>query len=473
MGSDAQVEALEQGAAGERNTSIPLQCIGERALPAAEEEASASGAPRLEALDAQRWMASVQIIAFHFYNFTWGCVWTQFFFVLSGFLLAYAEMAKPAKQMSQYAYIRRRLVTIYPTYIFVLVLSELQWNHSAMDWLTLPLHLMLAQAWFPITYRMENNLIWSWTGMQWVQVSWFMSVLVLFWLILRPVVKIVRCFSLKVCAVCLGCLWAWSLVIWALGDVLLTGRYNCFPDQVNRCYSSIGMAILFQGWAGFLHVFLAGVVMARVFILTCTRDAATGAVPCQDTRKLALDAKRAPLVFRYGVTLGYLSFGLLAYFGGNQLYLSNRYFFHNGGILPCMLLLLVGGSIGADPLSTTFMQSRLFAVLGRMSYAQYLLQFNIWYLTLTYFPNQAEAQTIYPFALLLSAYFTERSITRAHTQWQRWRSSQGAPSSVGKALKVLQTRAQGLRSVMSCKGVPEEVDAEFAFHGSAGLPSTE
>lgn len=417
--------------------------------------APGDGAPRLEALDAQRWLASVQVIAFHFYNYTWGSIWTQFFFVLSGFVLAYVEMARPSSKVNkvtQMGYVRNRLITIYPTYCLVMLLSELQWQHSAMDWITLPLHLLLMQAWFPITYRMEGALIWSWTGMQWVQVAWFVSVLVLYWLILRPVTRLVRQLTLRVCYVVLFVLWSWSAVIWALGDILLTRELGCLPTQMNRCYSAAGMGMLYQGPCGFLHVFLAGVVMARVFVLTCMCDSATGLCPGPETVRLALDKQRAPCFLRYGVCIGYASFGLLITFGTDELFMNYRFLFHNGGVLPLMLLLLAGGSIGCDPIAKYVCQNRLFAVLGRMSYAQYLLQYNVWYLMAAYFPNKADLQLVFPFALLLLAFLVERCVTRIVTEWQRWRAEKGIQSSVVRAWAVLSANVQALRSIRCKRG---------------------
>merc|ERR1712054_423614 len=65
-----------------------------------------SGKPRFDALEATRWIASCHIVAYHFYGqqlqlagfLMFGGHWVQYFFMLSGFLLAYSEMTKPLKR---------------------------------------------------------------------------------------------------------------------------------------------------------------------------------------------------------------------------------------------------------------------------------------------------------------------------------------------------------------------------------------
>lgn len=190
---------------------------------------------------------------------------------------------------------------------------------------------------------------------------------------------------------------------------------------------SIANALIYQGVLGFLHVFVAGIVAARIFILTSTSDAATGEVPSASTQRLVLDKKRAPLLFRFGIIAGYGVFALVAGFGGEKLYNEYTYFWHNGGIMPAMLLVLLGGSIGEDPIAKYIFQHPIFLTLGRLSYAQYLLQFRVWFMVKGYFEDVdvLAFKLVFPAVLLLCAYLTERFIGRVFNEWQRFRAEKG------------------------------------------------
>mmetsp|Transcript_81016 Transcript_81016/g.203957 ORF Transcript_81016/g.203957 Transcript_81016/m.203957 type:complete len:876 (-) Transcript_81016:418-3045(-) len=404
------------------------------------------GAPRLEALDAVRWIASVQIVLCHFYDYTWGCAWTQFFFVLSGFVLSYVEMARPVgkgPQISQLRYVTHRAVTLYPTYIVTLVVGAIQWSgHSALDWMTLPLHLLLMQSWFPITYKKLGRDSWQWSGLQWAQVSWFVSVLVIYWLMLRPLTRRVRRMSLTSCCCAAFTLWAISAAWWYLHDVLMRGKHEC-EDASQRCFALFNQYVIYHGWLGMLHVFVSGIVMARIFILTSMKDAEVGGPVTADTQRLALDPKRAPCFFRFGCCLGYLAFGLLVVLVGKDGYHENVAFYHNGGILPVMLLMLVGGSLGEDPMARYLFQNRVFKMLGRISYAQYLIQFNVWGIVNGLFPKghaMVSPKVVFPFALFVLSYIMERLVTRVGNEWLKPSKEKQRTSSVNRVVTWLESK---------------------------------
>merc|ERR1712187_512185 len=120
------------------------------------------------------------IICFHFYhpsnNSVFelgsfaenGALWTQFFFVLSGFVLSYVEMARPphkVAKLSALQYLWKRLTTIYPTYLFVLVLTLCTMQpRSDFEWAILPLHAVLLQAWIPILSDTNQCAAQQWVG---------------------------------------------------------------------------------------------------------------------------------------------------------------------------------------------------------------------------------------------------------------------------------------------------------------------
>lgn len=377
-------------------------------------------APRLDALDAPRWLASCMIVAYHRYEKdlgmfgTWGSAWTQFFFVLSGFVLGYVEMARPvekAPKLSQLQYVRKRLVTVYPTYVFALVCRVLQWNwgHAWFDWAILPMHLFLMQAWVPIcTWKYYQCASQAWNG-----VAWFMSALIPYWLLLRPLAKHFRDYSLRSAYVAVVFLWLWSVVP---GTLQYVEKFGICSDW---CYQTLWSAMQ-AGPLGYIHVFVSGVVGARVFILTAMCDRDTGGPPTRDTQKLALQVEGAPRILRYGVSIGYLCYALCVVFAP---YKSFYLMFHNGGILPIMLLVLLGGAIGEDPIAKYVFRRPLLLTLGRISYCQYLLQDTVWDVCLEHlYPQKPLVQKIlYPFCLLASAYCCERFVARPYIEWQRWR----------------------------------------------------
>lgn len=406
------------------------------------------GAPRLEALDAPRWIASAQIVACHFYKFSWGAAWTQFFFVLSGFVLSYVEMARPADKapkVSQLRYVTHRLITLYPTYIFTIALGAMQWSHSALDHLTLPLHLLFMQAWFPIVYRRAGSDEWQWSGVQWAQVSWFVSVLVIYWLMLRPITRRVRKMSLNRCFAMLFALWAVSVFWWFIGDVVLKEQLGCtWVDK--RCYSLYYDYIIYHGWIGMFHVFLAGIVMARVFVLTSMKDAEVGGPVFAETQKLALDPKRAPGIFRFGSVIGYAGYIILVVALRSEGYKKCETFFHNGGLLPLMLLVLVGGALGQDPMAKYLFQNRVFRILGRISYPQYLIQCNVWGMIMDIFPEEGALvprQAVFPFALLVLSYVLERLVTRVGVEWLKPSKDKRPPSIVARAVALAESASLG------------------------------
>lgn len=403
------------------------------------------GAPRLEALDAPRWIASIQIVLCHFYGYTWGAAWTQFFFVLSGFVLSYVEMARPvgkAPQMSQLRYVTHRMVTLYPTYVLTLVCAGIQWNHSALDWMTLPLHLLFVQAWFPITYKKLGYDEWQWSGVQWAQVSWFVSVLVIYWFMLRPLTRRIRRLSLRTCCAAIVALWAVSAMWWYLGDVLMRGTYGCrFTSQ--RCFVFFNDYFIYHGWLGMLHVFVSGIVMARIFILTSMKDAEVGGPVSAETQRLALDPDRAPFFFRFGACIGYLLFALLVLFVGKGGYHKDVTFYHNGGILPAMLLVLVGGALGVDPMARYLFQNRVFRMLGRISYPQYLIQCNVWGIVLHIYPKEGamvSPQIVFPIALFVLSYVMERLVTRVGVEWLKPSKDKQRKSSVTRVVAWLESK---------------------------------
>jgi peptidoglycan/LPS O-acetylase OafA/YrhL len=168
--------------------------------------------------------------------------------------------------------------------------------------------------------------------------------------------------------------------------------------------------------------------MARIFVVSCMHDASTSGPATASSGKLVLRPETAPLLFRYGCCIGYLLYGLFALFVDIDAPFGVdgpawKYFFHNGGVLPLQLLILIGGATGVDPIAKYIFGSRLFIFLGRISFAQYLLQEPIWQFTRLHFTTDQlsteDPKKYFLYILIPAAWLTTRFVERPYTEWQR------------------------------------------------------
>jgi peptidoglycan/LPS O-acetylase OafA/YrhL len=86
--------------------------------------------PKLYTLDAMRWVAAVMVAALHFGLFAEiGTISpnlaVDFFFALSGFVIAYAYDQKLAAGMTGVQFLRRRIIRLYPLFAVGLALGLL------------------------------------------------------------------------------------------------------------------------------------------------------------------------------------------------------------------------------------------------------------------------------------------------------------------------------------------------------------
>jgi len=189
---------------------------------------------------------------------------------------------------------------------------------------------------------------------------------------------------------------------------------------------------------GYVHVFIAGVVSARLFILVAVRDRSTGLPVGPEITQLAVEATMAPCVARYGCCFGYLGYALLVICF--DLGYGDRYIFlHNGGLLPAMVLVLIGAAIGIEPIATLIFRNRIFLMLGRISYIQYLMQMRVWYFIGRYLSPTGQRVLAIPL-LIAWAYFCQRWFERPFTDWQRWRAEKGVLGCDERAIRWLDRR---------------------------------
>lgn len=138
-----------------------------------------------------------------------------------------------------------------------------------------------------------------------------MSVLVVYWLMLRPLARALRGASTMTCLVLLVLLWA---IPSSIQGILIGFRQEIFGCEEWGFTFEFLWCFLKNGPVGNVHIFASGSVAARLFILTCTRDATTGEVPNASTQRLRLAVETAPYVFRFGVILGYALYVVLILF---------------------------------------------------------------------------------------------------------------------------------------------------------------
>jgi len=399
---------------------------GGRELPqpdnmAGKPQASSCKAPRLEALNGTRWIASAWIVCSHFYGDDfgawahWGSVWTQFFFMLSGFALSYVEMARPPVgrvKTTTFQYFRKRMMGVYPTYIFAMLLTMAQTRQFLFDWIALPLNLTLMQSWLPWIYPAGNppfpnlgvvvtpdfqDIGWTLASWQWTWTGWFLSVNSFFWLLLRPITKMLQHVSASVCIFIIGGCWVWSSQSFVFAWLKMQAAGTVWEVFIYTLWQAC--------WPGYLHVFISGVAAARLFVLTAM---------CP-TRH-ALDAEQAPLLCKYGCCLGYaVLIGAIAcspswdFKTGENWGRYIFWFVHNGGVIPLMALIIMGAATGVDPIAKYVLQSKPMKVLADLSYAQYLLQFNVHQIVTLNLPGDENAiarKIVFPFALTAISFCT-------------------------------------------------------------------
>jgi hypothetical protein len=294
-------------------------------------------------------------------------MWTQFFFILAGFVLGYVEMAKPLSKhqtMTTLRYIRKRLTTTYPLYAVSLLFFVMKPVHGRDEiagtsgltqleckWVQFPLAVTLLQAVVQLDCAPPQ---WNWNGP-----CWFLSALLVYWAMLQPLANFFRRISLRAAWCCMIILWLASFVLVLFNDLWESGRRDSLY-WTNPW--------LTHGPLGYLHVFISGVVSARIFILTCTRDEHTGEPPKIDFKRITLSNKHVPHLFRYGCLIGYALYCVLLPFWAiyghadwpapGSLKYESYLFLHNGGLMPIMSLILVSAAAGMDPLSVAFRSPR-------------------------------------------------------------------------------------------------------------------
>ncbi|WKV75315.1 acyltransferase [Streptomyces sp. PCS3-D2] len=258
-----------------------------------------------------------------------GYLGVSFFFVLSGFVLAWA--AKPGERVT--AFLRRRLLKIFPNHIVVFAAAMILFAGSAVtgvaDWLP---NLLLIHTWWPQpTVNLSVN-----------PPSWSLGSELLFYVLFPALVVPIRRLRGRTA------LWGWSAAMIAgMVAVQLIATYFV-PDTPKSTITPISGMQFWFGYllpAGRLFEFVLGILLARIVL--------AGLWP----RRVGFAVSLVLTVLGYAAAL-------VAPF---------QYGFVVATIVP--VAALIGATANADVQGRqTFLRSRPMVWLGEVSFGFYLVQ---------------------------------------------------------------------------------------------------
>jgi peptidoglycan/LPS O-acetylase OafA/YrhL len=304
--------------------------------------------PPLPALTGLRTLLAVNIMFFHFTPPHMGpfyplidnsYVFVGFFFLLSGYILAYNYSDRPTPLVKR-DFWRARFARLYPIYLLSLLLfstmlvSEWHARSHAQFVEGVILTPLLLQGWSPALATFWNTVAWTLSA----EAAFYA---VFPWLIRLPWPKS----PARLIALLLG--------IWALGLVphtlyLLTNPDH-LPGPANRYSSGPWIRTLKYTPLAYVSTFLAGIVLGRL-------QAALTLTPRH--RALVAAASLAALALFFAVAVNRVPYILM----------------HGGFLVPLFAALVIGLS-GHNIFAAAFSWKPL-ELLGQASYALFLLHFN-------------------------------------------------------------------------------------------------
>jgi peptidoglycan/LPS O-acetylase OafA/YrhL len=308
----------------------------------------------LEALTGVRFFAAIFVVLYHYDRLSFsGAPWpvqnaagtgyiaVGFFFVLSGFVLAYSYINRAGMlRGSAGAFWAARIARIYPAYLTAFLLiapfniyRTMHANHSLMGMAKLVVGgstvLALLQAWTP------------WSAWYWNFPAWSLSVEMFFYLAFPLIVPLAARLTRVQCARLLPVLWFAGLIVPA---AFVSTHIWTFEPPFNKIQMAIEVTPLMR-----FPEFVFGVLLGRLFALDANKHRAIGgfAVPA------AIVAIIAVLAYSDAIPRPLLANGLMAPLFGIVIY-----------------ALAQGRGIIA-----AFLSTRWLLLMGDASYAIYILQY--------------------------------------------------------------------------------------------------
>ncbi len=337
-GSELQSEARTEAQTGGRSTP-----------PAS---AAAARKPALPALTGLRTLLAVNIMFFHFtpplpavlrpvvdnaYTFV------GFFFLISGFILAYNYADRPS--LSKRRFYVARFSRVYPVYLLVLVLSipflRLEWQaHTHRDFFTgLALTPLALQGWSPTLATFWNT------------VGWTLPAELMLYLVFPYILRLLRSQAHRLETP--GRLIAAILILWVVGILPHVTYFLTNPDHLpgpaTRYTYAFWLRALKYTPPAYLCTFTAGILLARLHAILqlspLRRGWLAAAGICALAIYLAFAAPRIPYVLVHGSLL-----------------------------LPLFSAILIGLA-GPNLIASAFAW-RPIVLLGETTFALYLVHFN-------------------------------------------------------------------------------------------------
>jgi peptidoglycan/LPS O-acetylase OafA/YrhL len=318
--------------------------------------------PSLPALTGLRTLLALNIVLFHFtpahLHYLYpvidnAYVFVGFFFLISGFVLAY-NYGDRALSLAPRSFYITRFARIYPTYLLTLLISlpfvREEWlarPHSQF-WEGLFLTPISMQGWLPAIATFWNTVGWT--------VSAETALYLAFPWLLRAAVR--------------SRLWTWPtgrliglvLLIWVIGLIPHT-LYLIFdpdhlPHPINRFSYGFFLRALKFSPPAYLCIFLAGVALSRVH----------ASLTLSSWQRLALAA---------GALIG------MGLFFTKAIPAGFPYVLIHGCILLPLFATLILGLSGPNPIAAV-LSWRPLVLLGETTFALYLLHFNVFIMIHTY-----------------------------------------------------------------------------------------
>ena len=369
-------ELQERGEAPCTNGSKPVDGESRREDAAHADKSAVKGGERrkLDAITGARLLASLHVAATHLarlrppaappiYFFNWGFTWVPWFFMLSGYILAYARLTQPktegkaqpkgGSQLSAAAFCHRRLASVYPLYLLGVcislgILAE-KGKLSTVRPSALLSQVFLMQAWLPseTEHALQSQ-------------CWFLSAMIPFWLVHQSVVSFVERLPTRALGklLLLITMLPWILLVFLPGAMQIPHSwYSLHKWKAFKDWIDVLVVVLKFHPASYFHIYVFGVALAAYYL------------------RLRSSAVQLPWILENGAMIAYT---LLAMFFSIPALCppSHKLLCRLGGLVPLQGLLLVGLSEGRDPVAK-LLQTKLVAAAGAWSFGIYILHFEV------------------------------------------------------------------------------------------------
>ncbi len=350
--------------------------------------------PALPALSGIRTLLAVFILLFHFtpphVDFLHPIIDNSFifvgtFFLISGFILTY-NYDERALSLSKRDFWLARFARLYPTYLFVLLLStpllfaEWQARSHAEFWTGMVVTPLLLQGWSPSLATFWNT------------VSWTLSADLLLYLLFPYILRVwaTRASRFNTPARLVGII----LALWLLGLAPHIYYYFANPDHLaapaDRFTGTTWMRVLKYTPPAYLCTFLVGLTLAKLHA------------------KIRLTPERRLALCAIGLTV------ILVFFYRAAPHVP--YVIIHGALLLPFFCMLVLGLTGSNPIASVF-AFRPLVILGEATFALYLLHFNVFELIHNYhLPERLHVAALDPWIsyifIIALAYATVRYLEK-------------------------------------------------------------